>query len=474
MSPIVTQIITAPLLNASQPTSGQISSSASHEASGSSLLWAMLSLALCAMTQSTIVWRGSDGPLGGAFSPQRSSPSACLVDGVVESVLLLRAGFRWWRGIPPQAHVEEGGESTDGTTWRSKTGSLVITLAAFALGVLPQAIKIFTTRGILVTQLHAAIYLFSAATKGLTFLAREKYGYVKDTTLTNLRPRPEGQTRNPPQDYLAGLLHVIWYLWVWEVIGRSIVLRVVFHESFMNICHWLRLTGLAPFFVIALVYDVGAAVFPSHASRSWLQLLTIICWPFMCLLHYVGFMRESASSWDRWSRGTVVLMLVACLCCYVLACLASVCADWAVGAPRDEIQESTPRHDHNRTQLFMGYYRDASSKIDGSFPLGDNDTSGNYCKFRLLGTHLWLSMSRIFVQAFLAAGLLAAYIVTVYLTLVSPLEVWNSIARNGPKVKPQVHWIAHVAFNLTTAVLYYLVAFDGTDTLSPTWTSILG
>ena len=42
---------------------------------------------------------------------------------------------------------------------------------------------------------------------------------------------------------------------------------------------------------------------------------------------------------------------------------------------------------------------------------------------------------------------------------------------NSPK---DLFWIAFTIFNLFTATVYYLVVFDGTGTVNPGWTSVLG
>lgn len=115
--------------------------------SGWSIFWALVAIVSHAMLQVSFtgyIWSGNS--FQGSLWPHRSSPFICLVDGVADGYLCLRALLI--RDPSDQRELLNSGRS--GTLTR---------LALFTLGVLPQVIKLFAMRGIPVTQAIAAMYL---------------------------------------------------------------------------------------------------------------------------------------------------------------------------------------------------------------------------------------------------------------------------------------------------------------------------
>ena len=83
--------------------------------------------------------------------PHRSSPFICVVDGTVDTWLIAEKYRK------PEQHQDSDDEQASPTT-------IAMRLAMFVFGVLPQAVKLFTMRGIPVTQtLTAVVVLASTA-----------------------------------------------------------------------------------------------------------------------------------------------------------------------------------------------------------------------------------------------------------------------------------------------------------------------
>ncbi|KAK3638101.1 hypothetical protein LTR56_013312 [Elasticomyces elasticus] len=118
------------------------------EASGSSIFWAMATLALNAILQPSTtgyVWSGDT--FKESLWPHRSSPFVCLNDAAFDAWVILE------RYRHPGQHTQH--------QEYAKPTVVVMRLALFVLVVLPQAIKLFSCRGIPVTQAIATAFLVS-------------------------------------------------------------------------------------------------------------------------------------------------------------------------------------------------------------------------------------------------------------------------------------------------------------------------
>ncbi|KAK5680534.1 hypothetical protein LTS10_007465 [Elasticomyces elasticus] len=118
------------------------------EASGSSIFWAMATLALNAMLQPSTtgyVWSGDT--FKESLWPHRSSPFVCLNDAAFDAWVILE------RYRHPGRHTQH--------REYAKPTVVAMRLALFVLGVLPQAIKLFSCRGIPVTQAIAVAFVVS-------------------------------------------------------------------------------------------------------------------------------------------------------------------------------------------------------------------------------------------------------------------------------------------------------------------------
>lgn len=130
---------------------------APQQVSGQSAFWILVSLALAAVTQPSIDSRRKERRMAdGSIDLLRSFPGTCLLDGIIDVVVMSRAmRDAWYTRSPPLA------------------ANVVTTkLTIWMLAVLPQAIKVFSMRGIPVTQFCAACYFFAVTTKLMVEFSR--------------------------------------------------------------------------------------------------------------------------------------------------------------------------------------------------------------------------------------------------------------------------------------------------------------
>ena len=121
-----------------------------QQATGRSVFWAVAAIALNAMLQPSFVGHLISGDIfRGTLWPHRSSPPLCLIDAYVD----VRFVVQQYRKAPSEEHDEAA---------PVKSTAVILRLAIFVLGVLPQVVKIFSMRGIPLSQALAAVYLVSS------------------------------------------------------------------------------------------------------------------------------------------------------------------------------------------------------------------------------------------------------------------------------------------------------------------------
>lgn len=135
------------------------------EVSGWSVIWALFAVVTHCMLQPSFTgyfWNST--AFEGSLSPHRSSPVICLVDTAVDVYLALRD-----RSDSPSTENKPG-----------KNGVLT-RLALFVLGVLPQSLKIFSMRGIPITQaIVGAFFLSSLASLVCSLMMMSHQERVQD------------------------------------------------------------------------------------------------------------------------------------------------------------------------------------------------------------------------------------------------------------------------------------------------------
>jgi hypothetical protein len=207
---------------------------APQQVSGQSAFWILVTLALAAVTQPSIASRREmRRTLASDIDVLRSFPATCLFDGIIDLIALGRAMGDTYR------------------LWRAPLTTNVVTakLTMWMLAVLPQAIKVFSMRGIPVTQCCAGLYFFAATTKIMVdFSCLEMDGYYPGYGEDEL-----GTTR----------------MLIMLPISIIISLGQVAFETLI----WCQITHLAPISKPQLVQNIGEWVSLVVGSLMFLQLL---------------------------------------------------------------------------------------------------------------------------------------------------------------------------------------------------------
>jgi hypothetical protein len=124
--------------------------SVQQPASGWSIFWALLAIVSSTMLQPSFTGYLFHGnAFEGSLWPHRSSPFVCLVDAAAD----VHMSFQVLRR-PAVSHTDSEA--------RSGRNSALTRIALFSLGVMPQAIKLFSMQGIAVTQAIAATFFLSS------------------------------------------------------------------------------------------------------------------------------------------------------------------------------------------------------------------------------------------------------------------------------------------------------------------------
>lgn len=121
-------------------------------ASGVAIFWALASLALTSMTQPSFCGHVLGTGLSNVVLwPHRSSPAVCLVDAVADVSIVMHR--------PRPAERDAQRRST--ASQASGSTVVVMKMVLFIVGVVPQAIKLFSIRGIPVSQSMGAVFVVS-------------------------------------------------------------------------------------------------------------------------------------------------------------------------------------------------------------------------------------------------------------------------------------------------------------------------
>ena len=128
-----------------------------QEASGWSIFWALTAIVVNSMLQVSFtgyIWNGD--AFEGSLWPHRSSPFICLLDAAADVWIGIRA-------LSKSGADTSGGVDHDDKNEDTVRPGILTKLALFFLGVVPQAIKLFSMKGIPATQTIAAMFMVSTA-----------------------------------------------------------------------------------------------------------------------------------------------------------------------------------------------------------------------------------------------------------------------------------------------------------------------
>lgn len=515
-----------PALNQSHIATGDttIATATSVPATGPSIFWAIAALAINAMLQPSVTgYFWSNDHFESSLWPHRSSPIVCLIDTMAELLGWLLANTNEREDEDHQNQYQQS----------INRGAITLRLAIFCIGVLPQAIKLFSMRGIPLTQLVAA-----------AFLASSIPGMVRTTRSTRA---------NKPVAELAKRLHsepnsARFYLVLAGIVGiaRQIAM-VAFIWRLLDAHSWLSddLVYIQPLIqVLAISTWVFALPFAVLAGVFRAIKLSFIVLPVVFCNAASGFIKEQKHSYTfrGFFDACYTLLFVGSLSfviAYTLyvsaACLrpspqappevgnAEVQSTEIGSTPNTElalVSQTTPEYvaEHG-TALRATGNRNAQTPTPQTATATSlatsEDAPGGLCheaavtgdsvgpaakpqaeyaipfkEDKECRTESELSTQAVSVSSpsppgpadEVAQPIWNTVLRYILWSIIQYIVAWHEMYDQAGKSigallalhDGDVGWITFAIMNGATAALYYLPIFDGTGTVSPHWVTILG
>ncbi|KAF5018092.1 hypothetical protein F66182_9945 [Fusarium sp. NRRL 66182] len=406
-----------------------VSAQSPQEVSGQAAFWILATLAVAAVTQPSTSSQKRDRTLfDGNIDLFRCIPAVCLLDAVVDLVILGGA-IRGLFFIPQPAqqirrHVLPAARI------------LTVKLALSIFAVLPQTIKVFSLQGVPATQFCASLYFFAAVTK----LVVDLCGLGAD------EHPPATQDSDGSMDFLvlfALFLQTPFEVCVWYNISLSAPVQLP--TSVENFCAWsatICVFLIAPQIIIWISYCLVRWRFsvynsPYMVPMRGLGLLLILLGAAKTpvVQEESGLVISSPPAWMNRMNHMAGLSLFFALLSIGMAKIMDALGKLIVRA--DESMPTTGAPTVSQS------VESTSEQVDNAD--GQCNTETPVAK-GLSGT--WVGR----------LGVITDRWVLRVLTVNSTVGVGISLA----------------TFNLATSIFYYFLSFDGTGTVNPSWTSMLG
>ncbi|RGP64469.1 hypothetical protein FLONG3_9527 [Fusarium longipes] len=394
-----------------------------EEVSGQTAFWILMSLAAAAVFLPTTSSRMKGRQLfGGNIDLMRSIPGVCLVDGICDTIFI---GMRTYEAL-----------KTDCTAQRARralpNASVVaakLMLSVFT--VFPQTIKAFSLKGVPATQFCAFIFFYAYTTRLLIDLCGLEY----DEPFT---PTDDQYITLDIIVFLGLTFQQPFQLWIWHNIAQSIKFRVSENfESFYIFLHFGLTMLLMMQLIIWLLYLASRRRFDLSASIYVVPIRTI--WLFMVISGHWRKLSDheerqnKAMDWINRANRSMGSMFCALFLSSIVAKLLDLIGRLIVA------QINTPEIPEGPAEVGDGEVKD-NGRGEGEEAVNEKPT--------VKATAGWIGR---------LGGILDRWAVR--------FVFMHSNASFS---------ITWTVFNLTTTIMYYLVYFDGTGTVNPKWTSVLG
>jgi hypothetical protein len=286
--------------------------SSPQQASGQSIFWALAAIVLNAMLQPSSVgysWNGV--AFEGTLWPHRSSPAICALDTTAESYILIK------KLLGAELNMDNAQDEPRTT---ANPVNVTMRIAIFALGVLPQAIKLFSMRGIPATQGLAAIFFAASLISMVRTICLE----VPHEEVSKLAGRlKKNGARTEIVIGIAGMtLHVIPLFYAWYAIAGKAQLPVTDNVSEI-VKGVINLTKLLVALYVTQHIAIMLLGFKTRIPRYPIIILLFYSNTFaiadLTLDPKVRQTRKKNSVWDSdWVFAATLLLHVA-LCSYGIA-----------------------------------------------------------------------------------------------------------------------------------------------------------
>ncbi|KAJ4258931.1 hypothetical protein NW762_008018 [Fusarium torreyae] len=399
-----------------------------EEVSGQAAFWILVTLAIAAIVQPSARSRRKDRDLfDGTIDLLRCIPAVCFLDAIADLVAL---GSAIYRALFTQKPAQNARRRVF-----PKASTFIVKLALSVVTVLPQTIKVASLKGVPATQACAFLFFIATTTKLVVDFCDLEAG----ANYTNARDK-DFAMRAPA--VLALFLQLPFEVWIWYNISFSVTLNL--STNMENLCSWLTIACIAVLFMQPMIWILYLII-----RRRWDISASPYMVPmrgFYLLLVVLGVSKKPAAPQESGSavgppppwanRLSYTLSLMLC------AALVSV----AVTKLLDALGRLVSRGEDAASTA----YAPSDAPIEES-PPEEGNTSNEVQSKEPVSVGLsatWLGRLGAIVDRWLVRAL----------TLHSRASVSISVT----------------IFNLITTVIYYLVYFDGTGTVNPNWTSVLG
>lgn len=448
-----------------------------NEASGNSIFWALVALALNAMTEPSRIGgflRSRSGPgtatnSSPGFDPLRSSPALCAAEILLDIFFfepVLQSTPSRTDATPntpntTEHRLVEGGQNPDQVpdaalettphAERNKVNTVssghTLKIIAFFLGVLPQAIKLFSMKGIVGTQICATMFLAASVVRAISWKSSSHFA-TSIEILGNLELYPGSRLILFLFTFAA---HYIGYIWIYFNIAAGLLSDTAgaatsdrSHNLLFEFATYAKSLYML-FGLVTICFNLGWR--KSLPPSKWFPLMVSLVLPSRS----PSTRHTDSGAWigppPFWLRNfaeAILLMVLSLIGCLQVSALC-LAGGRAVSRLTAERAERFGRH------------------LDGGLPTTSTtaEEPESKSKYHVINT---LKRGMACLKAVLV-GLCKA---------VDNHGEWLGTWHEGFGMSTEQFVLACGLFNIVTALLYYLVVFDSKGTSSPLWTSVLG
>ncbi|OBS28398.1 hypothetical protein FPOA_02336 [Fusarium poae] len=406
-------------------------SQSSEEVSGQAAFWILASLAAAAVVLPSTSSRMTGRDLfGGNIDLVRCVPGVSLLDGICDLVFLFISTYRVLREPKPVQRVRRA---------LPKVSIVAAKLMLSMFTVFPQTIKAFSLKGVPATKFCAFVFFFSSTTRLLIDLC----GLEPEEPFTY---PDEGNTDLDVIVLLALLFQAPFQLWIWH----NIIISVKFQlsDAFYHICTFSSLMCSLLLIVQVLtwlMYVVSRRRFDISASPYFVPVRAV----WLSIIALAAVRRpDNHEHHQSESQATVPqvpdiinkwVQAAGSMACAILLSIIVVKALNLIGGlfvtPPDRIETTEASTEAGEVRLADDHGQDTDAVREEDKPPVKQSGS-------------WLGRLAVTIDRWLVRFILMDTTTDISITL--------------------------TVFNLITTIIYYLIYFDGTGTVNPEWTSVLG
>ncbi|CAF3615949.1 unnamed protein product [Fusarium graminearum] len=401
-----------------------------QEVSGQSAFWILASLAAAAVVLPSTSSRMSGRDLfGGNIDLVRCIPGVSLLDSICDTILLCLSTYRVLRAPKPVQRARRA---------LPKVSVVAAKLMLSIFTVFPQIIKAISLKGVPATQFCAFVFFYAATTRLLIDLC----GLEPEEPFT---PPDEGDNSLDIIVLLVLPFQAPFQLWIWHRIVLSVKFQL--SDTFYRICTWSSLVCsllLIIQLIIWMLYVVSRWRFDITASPHVIPVRAF--WLFITAL---AAARKPRKHEDRQSKSQAKIppppaasdKLVQAAGSMICAILLSILVAKALNLMGRlfALPIETPETSEALTEEGERPTDDSQQGADAEKDEEEPPVKPEGGQLGRLGG---------IVDRWLVRFLLMDTTADISITL--------------------------TVFNLITTIIYYLVYFDGTGTVNPGWTSVLG